>query len=160
MPRRLQTYETDAITVTFDPTRCIHAAECVRGLPRVFRPKERRWIQLEHGDTEAIVEVVERCPTGALQSRRPRHGDDVAAAETTNMREAQTLVVRLARDGPLYLRGDVAVVTESGVPLGDGTRIALCRCGGSQNAPYCDGSHRERGFRAPDPRPPQDPTIP
>ena len=67
MGTRLQTYEVPGITVTFDPTVCIHSAVCVRGLPRVFDVKRKRWIQLEHDTAERIAEQVARCPSGALQ---------------------------------------------------------------------------------------------
>ncbi len=40
--RRLQSYATPDITVTFDPTRCIHAAECVRSRPRPI-PRRFAW---------------------------------------------------------------------------------------------------------------------
>ena len=67
MGTRLQTYEAPGITVTFDPTVCIHSAACVRGLPRVFDVKRKRWIQLEHDTPERVAEQVARCPSGALQ---------------------------------------------------------------------------------------------
>jgi len=65
---RLQVYETEGITVTFDPRLCIHAAECVRGLPKVFDPTRRRWIQPEHASPDEVAAVVARCPTGALHA--------------------------------------------------------------------------------------------
>ncbi len=38
-PKRLQSYESDHIVVTFDPNACIHSGNCVRGLPSVFGSK-------------------------------------------------------------------------------------------------------------------------
>lgn len=70
MTKRLQTYEAPGITVTFDPSLCIHSAKCVRGLPDVFDVKRKRWIQLEHATPEAIAAQVARCPSGALQATR------------------------------------------------------------------------------------------
>jgi CDGSH-type Zn-finger protein len=50
-------------------------------------------------------------------------------------------------DGPTYLTGDLALMTADGdVALRD-TRMALCRCGASQNKPFCDGSHRKSDFK-------------
>jgi len=69
MPNRLQSYESDAIVVTFDPNVCIHAAECVRGLPAVFDVKLKRWIRPENAPAERVAEQVRRCPSGALQFR-------------------------------------------------------------------------------------------
>jgi uncharacterized Fe-S cluster protein YjdI len=63
----LQTYETDAIRVTYDPGVCNHAAECVRGLPQVFDSKAQPWIQPQNADPNAVAEQVRRCPSGALQ---------------------------------------------------------------------------------------------
>ena len=67
MPKRLQTYETPDITVTFDPNVCIHSGKCVRGLPLVFDVKRKRWIQPEHASAEEVAAQVSRCPSGALQ---------------------------------------------------------------------------------------------
>lgn len=138
--RRLQTYATDAITVTFDPTRCIHAAECIRTAPAVFDSRRKRWIKPELGDPELIVTAVRRCPTGALSYSLPG-GPAEAPDETT--------AIRGWRNGPLYVRGDVTITTDDGRVIAKGYRMALCRCGATKNAPFCDGSHREAGFRDP-----------
>jgi len=68
--KRLQVYETPAITVTFDPNVCIHSGICLRGLPMVFDVRRQRWIKPELGDADAVARQVERCPSGALQYTR------------------------------------------------------------------------------------------
>ena len=65
-----KTYTSDAIDVSFDPARCIHAAEYVKGLPQVFDTKKRPWIDPTHATADQIAEVVERCPSGALEYQR------------------------------------------------------------------------------------------
>lgn len=65
--KKLQTYETPGITVTFDPNLCRHTAICLRGLPQVFDIKERRWIRPELATPEEVAAQVARCPSGALQ---------------------------------------------------------------------------------------------
>ena len=136
--RRLQTYSTDQITVTYDPTRCIHAAECIRAQPAVFDSSRRRWIRPELGDAGAVADAVRRCPTGALHYRLADGQTEDAGA---------TVTVRPARNGPLYVHGPVSLETEDGRVVATDVRIALCRCGATHNAPFCDGSHRTAGFR-------------
>ena len=65
-------YRGDAVNVTFDPLRCRHAAECIRGLPAVFDTHRRPWILPDGADPEDVVRVVARCPTGASLLRRQR----------------------------------------------------------------------------------------
>ena len=67
MEIRLQVYETDKITVTFDPTICKHTGVCLRGLPDVFDIKRKHWIRPELATAEEVAEQVKRCPSGALQ---------------------------------------------------------------------------------------------
>ena len=67
MGKRLQTYETDEIVVTFDPNVCRHTGVCLRGLPLVFDVRRKRWIQPEHASAAEVAAQVARCPTGALQ---------------------------------------------------------------------------------------------
>jgi len=71
VPKRLQVYETPAITVTFDPDICTHSGHCVRGLPAVFDVKRKRWVRPELAPAEAVAAQVARCPSGALQLRPP-----------------------------------------------------------------------------------------
>ncbi|MDR2511094.1 MAG: (4Fe-4S)-binding protein [Bacteroidales bacterium] len=59
-------YSNGEITVSWEPSKCLHAAECVAGAPKVFQPTERPWIKPENADSEYIAEVIERCPSKAL----------------------------------------------------------------------------------------------
>ena len=135
---KLHRYTGTAITVTYDATRCIHAAECARGLPSVFDPRARPWVNAEGAAANAIEATVLRCPSGALHFEMPDGVEESGAATNT-----ATPTV----DGPTYLRGNLALMDADGnVALRD-TRMALCRCGASQNKPFCDRSHRKAGFK-------------
>ena len=59
-------YSNNDITVVWQPDLCRHSGICFRGLPLVFDPRRRPWIQLEHADSATIVSQVDRCPSGAL----------------------------------------------------------------------------------------------
>ncbi|HLA64437.1 MAG TPA: CDGSH iron-sulfur domain-containing protein [Rhodothermales bacterium] len=129
-----KTYPGDGIQVRYGPRRCIHFAACVRGLPGVFDPDRRPWIVPAGADADAVARVVTRCPTGALHYERT----DGGPGETT----PAVNTVRVAMDGPLYVRGDVTVETPEGFVVLEDTRVALCRCGRSSRKPFCDNSHR------------------
>jgi uncharacterized Fe-S cluster protein YjdI len=72
MTKRLQLYETDEISVTFDPNICIHSGVCIRGLPDVFDVKRKHWIRPELATAEEVADQIKRCPSGALQYRLKR----------------------------------------------------------------------------------------
>ncbi|MBW2588088.1 MAG: CDGSH iron-sulfur domain-containing protein [Deltaproteobacteria bacterium] len=59
-----------------------------------------------------------------------------------------TLKVGRAPNGPLLLSGNFSIVSASGRKAWKGTKAALCRCGHSQNKPFCDGAHKKAGFEA------------
>lgn len=53
------------------------------------------------------------------------------------------------RNGPYLVRGPFVMVDQDGNELEVSRRVvALCRCGRSQNRPFCDGTHKAIGFRA------------
>ena len=54
-------------TVSFDPEVCVHAAECVKGLPQVFDTNKRPWIQPDGATAAEVDAQVARCPSGALR---------------------------------------------------------------------------------------------
>jgi len=52
-------------------------------------------------------------------------------------------------NGPLLVSGSLELVSGTGRTINRCGKTALCRCGGSANKPYCDGTHKTNGFRAP-----------
>jgi uncharacterized Fe-S cluster protein YjdI/CDGSH-type Zn-finger protein len=138
-------YRNDRIEVTWEPAFCIHVAECLRGLPRVFDSWRQPWIVVDNGSPDEIAEVVQRCPTGALHFRRLDGGPQEAGPEETT--------VQLRHDGPSFVRGKIRIEDPSGHVVREDTRVALCRCGGSEHKPFCDGTHRKIGFRSGPDRP-------
>ena len=141
MTRKIREYSDEAITVSFDLVRCIHAEECIRGLPKVFAKDKRPWVDPSQGSADEVAEVVERCPTGALTYQRHDGGPEEACPSDTT--------VTLGADGPLYIKGDVTVIGADGEVVFQGPRVALCRCGDSKHKPFCDGEHVEKGFADP-----------
>jgi CDGSH-type Zn-finger protein len=64
--------------------------------------------------------------------------------------DAPPVTVTICVDGPLLMRGPFTLLTQEGQPVEAGRRtVALCRCGRSGTKPFCDGSHKLAGFRAP-----------
>ncbi|WP_431559480.1 (4Fe-4S)-binding protein [Methyloceanibacter sp.] len=59
-------YRNDKVVVRYDPKICIHAGECVRGLPSVFNVSKKPWIDVSGASADVIAEQVKRCPSGAL----------------------------------------------------------------------------------------------
>ena len=87
-------YRSEKITVSFDLERCIHSAECVRGLPAVFDAEKRPWIQPDRSDPDRVAEVVMRCPTGALQFERRDGGTEEPMPNENIVRPAISSVMR------------------------------------------------------------------
>lgn len=138
--RKVRTYETDTIDVNYEARRCIHAKECVSRLSEVFDIEKRPWIQPANANADKLADTIEHCPTGALSYRRKDGGADEAAPSEN--------VLRIETDGPIYVKGDVQISVQGETQTE--TRMALCRCGQSQNKPFCDNSHLEDEFEASD----------
>ena len=133
-------YVGSAVTVTWEPALCIHTGLCTRGLPSVFDVRRRPWIDPDGAGPDEVAEVIERCPTSALRYRRTDAGAQEEVEAITSIEPQQ--------DGPLYVRGPVRVRTGAGTR--ELTRAALCRCGCTGNAPFCDNSHRTAGYTSAD----------
>jgi CDGSH-type Zn-finger protein len=69
--------------------------------------------------------------------------------ETITIVRLDVTTIRLRRNGPYVIEGDVRVVDWNGVEYAsDRMPIALCRCGASTKKPFCDGTHSRIGFQA------------
>lgn len=142
---RVADFPGTEITVHFNEQQCSGAGECARGLPSVFRHGDvvrlvlgKPWIQPDRAEADQVIEVIRRCPSGALRYTR--------GAETgPDDRDAPA--IRIRKNGPYEVRGEIPLRTDFW-PAGASRQIyALCRCGASKNKPFCDGSHRRAGFR-------------
>ena len=139
MPDVLKMYEGAGIVVGWEPTRCIHVANCIRSQPSAFDPNARPWVDVTAANADELAAAIESCPTGALTYRRTDGAPQEQSAVPT------TIQPRL--NGPLFVRGEVEVIDLEGNVTRKATRMALCRCGHSNNKPYCDLSHRIVGFQ-------------
>ncbi len=140
MPKK-HIYEGRNGAITYELKRCIHAAECVRGLPEVFNPDAKPWVDADGAAADEVATVIARCPTGALQYERT---DDGPAEQAPAIN-----TITVIADGPLHVHGDLALAeTAAATPVPE-LRVALCRCGASKNKPYCDNSHRGIDFEDP-----------
>jgi CDGSH-type Zn-finger protein len=69
---------------------------------------------------------------------------DVNEARISSNRDNLTKV-RASADGPLLVSGGARILDAEGTVLYEGEKAALCRCGGSGNKPFCDGTHTKLG---------------
>ncbi len=67
MDNNKNVFSNDEITVTYAPRCCVNAGKCAKQLSTVFRSSVIPWIDLEGAQTNAIINQIKKCPSGALQ---------------------------------------------------------------------------------------------
>jgi uncharacterized Fe-S cluster protein YjdI len=130
-------YSNGEVTVVWEPGKCIHAGNCVRGLPEVFDARAKPWINIEGADTQSIINQVKDCPSGALS---------ILENDTTESEQTASTNVELMKNGPLLIEGEIKLTQADGSVILKNKKTAFCRCGASSRIPYCDGSHTSAGF--------------
>lgn len=137
---KLKTYSNDEITVNWNASACIHSQKCWRGLMDVFNPKKRPWINLEGANTEEIKRQIDQCPSGAL-SWSANQQTEAESDEDSGM-----VKIEVIQNGPLRVHGNVEIQSPDSTIERKSKVIALCRCGMSNNKPYCDGTHKKENW--------------
>ncbi len=135
-------YTNGEVTIVWQPGMCIHSTLCWKGsagLSSVFNPMEKPWIKPEGADTKAIIEQIKKCPSGALSY----YMNEETAANQEIQGES---IVEVIPNGPLLVYGNLKVKDSAGNTTQKSKVTAFCRCGASQNKPFCDGSHTKTGF--------------
>jgi uncharacterized Fe-S cluster protein YjdI len=59
-------YSNGQVTVVWKPSQCIHSMICFNGLPKVFDPQARPWVNINGASSQEIIDQVKQCPSGAL----------------------------------------------------------------------------------------------
>ncbi len=134
-------YPGKEITIHDNRKICSHAAECVNNLPPVFKLGSRPWINADGSGLQDIINTIRKCPSGALSY-------SVDGIEYRDPKEQSNPTVTVLKNGPYHITGGIELIGEH-VEFGEGAskeHYTLCRCGASENKPFCDGTHRSINF--------------
>jgi CDGSH-type Zn-finger protein/uncharacterized Fe-S cluster protein YjdI len=156
-PSTIEVAKGRDITILFEGARCIHSRFCVLEAPSVFKANTPgEWIYPDTMDVDRLVEVANKCPSGAIRYQRHDGKPDEAAPPVN--------VLNTRENGPNAVHGQLrltVVGSEATHAAPDGSlqpgspsdvktvevfRATLCRCGASQRKPFCDGSHTSQHF--------------
>ncbi len=133
-----ESYQGKQINIHDNRGICAHAGRCTDGLASVFRLNQEPWIDPDGALRDKIIETIKQCPSGALS---------FSVDGQENIDQAGELGIMVAKNGPYVVTGGLELV---GVKQGEGAsreNFTLCRCGGSKNKPFCDGTHWQIKFQ-------------
>jgi CDGSH-type Zn-finger protein/truncated hemoglobin YjbI len=160
VPDRLDRYVGQQVTILDNRGTCQHSGFCTERLATVFRLREEPFVAPSGGRMDEIIRSVRDCPSGALSYAID--GVEDRTAVDWHIRREPT--VEVSKDGPYRVTGGIDLLDWQGraVPRNTGASLehyALCRCGRSQNKPFCSGMHWYVEFRDPVPGPDRTPTM-
>jgi CDGSH-type Zn-finger protein len=125
-------------------------AESLCAFARMCDPNGQVWSLVNKTDdpvARAVFEAqVDRCPGGRLST--------VDALTNTMIEVAHPHAIGLVEDpdrkcsGPIWVAGGIPITGADGQIYEVRNRVTLCRCGASNNKPFCDGTHATIGFLA------------
>jgi CDGSH-type Zn-finger protein/truncated hemoglobin YjbI len=157
VPDRRDTYEGASVTVLDNRGICQHSGLCTDRLNTVFHAGSDPYVTPSGGRMDEIVGAVRGCPSGALSFAID--GREAREQVDQTIRPEQ---VEVTKDGPYRITGGIPLVEDDGSPVhraigSSMEHYALCRCGQSQNKPFCSGMHWYVNFV--DPPAPDEPTV-
>ena len=160
VPDRRDTYVGQQVTILDNRGTCQHSGFCTDRLPTVFHAREEPFVTPSGGRMDEIIRAVRDCPSGALSYAI----DGEEAREEVDYHGTREAAIEVSKDGPYRVTGGIALVGSEGedVARNQGAsheHYALCRCGHSQNKPFCSGMHWYVGFKDPVQGSDDEPTI-
>ena len=160
VPDRRDTYPGEQVTIFDNRGICQHSGLCSDRLPTAFRTSAEPFVAPSGARMDELVRAVRDCPSGALSLAF----DAVEARDLVDWHGTREQGIEITQDGPYRVTGTLPLTDAAGsdVPRAAGSsreHYALCRCGHSQNKPFCSGMHWYVEFRDPVPRPGAEPTL-
>ena len=134
----IKKYQNGDLTVVWKPQLCIHAKTCVKTLPEVYDPNGKPWIKAENASIDALKAQIAKCPSKALSYEMDGENELDSTIQETK--------IQVMANGPILVHGDLEVTGTDGAVVKKSPTTAFCRCGASNNKPYCDGTHNSIGF--------------
>jgi uncharacterized Fe-S cluster protein YjdI len=131
-------YADEEIDISYDAHRCIHATECIHGLPAVFEAQAGSWIAPSAASADEIANVIAKCPRGALHFKRRDGGPSETPQEPNDRADGRRTLV-CARGRPTSVGG-----WQLGLRGREGGTLPM-----RPNKPFCDNSHFYAGFDDP-----------
>ena len=160
VPDKRDTYAGQQVTVFDNRGICQHSGFCTDRLASVFRANAEPFVAPSGGRMDEIIRAVRDCPSGALSYAI----DGVEARDQVDWAGNRQPGIQVSKDGPYRVTGAIPLADADGDPVArnQGSSLehyALCRCGQSQNKPFCSGMHWYVGFTDPVPARGHEPTL-
>jgi CDGSH-type Zn-finger protein len=125
------------------PTLLLSDAESLCAFARFCDPKGRIWNLVEQTDDPEVRKIVEfeagNCPSGRLVVWDKKTGKTIEPKFKPSLGLIEDTAKQVS--GPIWVRGGIPVIAADGKTYEIRNRVTLCRCGKSNNKPFCDGSH-------------------
>ena len=125
------------------PTLVLTDVENLCAFARFCDPKGQVWNLVQQPDNPETRRLVEHkaghCPSGRLVvwDRKTNKPIEPKFEQSLGLIEDTAKKVR----GPIWVRGGIPIISADGETYEVRNRVTLCRCGKSNNKPFCDGSH-------------------
>ena len=130
------------------PTLQLSDAENLCAFARFCDPEGKIWSLIEKTDDPKIRDLVIReamhCPSGRLTIHDKKTGKEIEHKLPPSVAIIEDPPMKCS--GPLWVRGGITIESHDGTRYETRNRVTLCRCGASQNKPFCDGSHASIKF--------------
>ncbi len=148
IPDRRDTYVGQQVTVLDNRGICAHSGFCTDNLAAVFLVGQEPFVDPNGARMEKIIAAVRNCPSGALSYAL----DGVECRNEVDQLREPTITV--SKDGPYRITGGIPLEDEHGqdeqrAQGSSREHYSLCRCGHSQNKPFCSGMHWYVNFHDP-----------
>jgi len=160
VPDRRDTYVGQQVTILDNRGTCQHSGFCTDRLATVFHLRGEPFVTPSGGRMDEIIRAVRDCPSGALSYAI----DGEEARDEVDYHGKRAQAIEVSRDGPYRITGGIPLIDSKGedVVRNEGAsreHYALCRCGQSQNKPFCSGMHWYVQFKDPVRASDDEPTI-
>ena len=145
--KKKKEYSNGEITIVWNADLCTHAAYCFTELPEVFDMGARPCIKPMAASTKEIIDQVNRCPTDALTffyNDEVKDSNKIQEMKDQEINDAAR--IEIIENGPAVLKGKFVLVDKNGVKKLVNGSYSICRCGQTNNGPFCDGTHYANKF--------------